>query len=467
MAQQFIVLPLPVSGDGPGAAVAIPAASPHKTVAVTGAWAGMRGVALEVSADGIKWATAAFFDEPRQAPRTLTLSAPFARARVYRGLGLGTPVLTLGIDTVTGSYQQAQLPLDGTPVDVSLFENKHKTVIVSGVTDDNLDGQVVVYASADGVKYVAVFVARGSDTPLYLLDGFVKFMRAFPATPPLVAAAGNTAGMQVDVCTEPFECGASPPITFRTSPYSLDHDQQSPPIIIPTGVESIIGHETHCVVDWDALPGTEIRVAVTAYNQGGATFRAYIGGTPPPGFPNTIVGTLAVTGTPIGIFGDYTDAQGALVTKPTGRSFVVMTGDVASLSGTFTHAHVGLLPDPSEGLILPVDTEREVLAGTDRLVSWEVDFTRFASSNLLFALAGLSSVDTGEAGTVTVKVGGTYGVDDGVTVCSFPITTSVGTISGASATVARPVGLQPVKIIVTGHASARMLYDSLVITGAP
>lgn len=199
MAQQFLSLP----NGNPGTPVVVPVSEGRKTFYAGGIFE-CEAIVLEVSADGVKFNTAASVFLPNAGPQEIDVTASFARVRV-KGLRSGVPVCLLAVNTIAGVDTQVVIPVPGAsggvgavvPID-TLPRQKTIYVVASGASV--AAKAVVVEVSMDDVNFNALFKIQGS---LYvsggaiLVEGFFKSARARTVEGPgtgmtIVAAADPT-----------------------------------------------------------------------------------------------------------------------------------------------------------------------------------------------------------------------------------------------------------------------------------
>lgn len=160
MANLFFNLPT-TPGDGSGAAVITSALGREKTITVQGTYGGV--VNIEVSLDGVTWATVATFSGGTAEKRVISVAARFMRAS-----RLGVPLVAPGLPNVdVGANDNgarfaslAVTPGDGigAPTDTSALGTFNSVTVTGTFT-----GTVNVQISDDGVDYVTcmTFAASG------------------------------------------------------------------------------------------------------------------------------------------------------------------------------------------------------------------------------------------------------------------------------------------------------------------
>lgn len=264
----------------------------------------------------------------------------------------------------------------------------------------------------------------------------------------------------------------SPEVNGSLLTMSNSTDQISVPA--NPGEEAILktgfGPYFHALIDWDSLPGTQVRFHFHASITGAGPnniWRVRVG-DPVTNLPDEIVGTTVLTWTGTGQpnLGDY-------ITKPTGRKMLSVT--VEDPDGAFLVFINPVLYIESDVVgtraVLLHGPYPPILPATSQINNWVINFDWFQSANILVSMSALTKTN---AAAVTAdmhaKIGGTFDSQaSGTDLLSYsilaqsPLNQFVPT--GSSAIVANPGGTQLVKWSVTGHAQTQAQYKSILLVG--
>jgi hypothetical protein len=194
------------------------------------------------------------------------------------------------------------------------------------------------------------------------------------------------------------------------------------------------------------------------------------------GLPNsrvTVAGTIVHTFVvPIG--DTIVDELTTMVGHPGDFSYVQITAEANAPGGSILGdgGTIEIVPDV-ESQAMAVCTQLDMLHNTTFEIvrgQWLVDFDKFNSSDIKVGWAVRTFAAVGEFCTGRIRIGGTFGANDGTIVLS--ITDNFGAFDGHAAsaedTITKPSGLQYVKVSVqssTGFA-AELRGQSLLILEA-
>jgi hypothetical protein len=227
---------------------------------------------------------------------------------------------------------------------------------------------------------------------------------------------------------------------------------------------------TSYVLDWDQVPGSQIRVGWAAKyttNPQNVTARLRIGGAPAAYGP---AGTIAYSKL---IHGNQSVAEiTGPIAKPTGRKYVQMSYQALTNHSFEHHGLVGSIianSDETAMLLVAPNPQSTIYIG-----KWYVDFDKLPGGELTlsFSCRLFSIPPYVLTPTIRVRIGGTTSPSDGTIWASVPVsttseTTPDGAIVGVTVTGVKPSGLQLVKLqmdVVSGFMEAR--HCSVVLRAA-
>lgn len=218
-------------------------------------------------------------------------------------------------------------------------------------------------------------------------------------------------------------------------------------------------------IRWNSLPVAQVRVGFACrFVVTGAswTVRIRVGGT--PNFRETVAGTIVHTFVvPIGT--TVVDELTALITHPANTSYIMITAEADGPGGNIqgNGATTFIVPDAIGVPALALATQQSFLhSGTSEIVrgQWLVDFDEFDGDNVFCGLAGRTYTAAFETVTVRLRIGGTFLGNDGTVVCTLNDAYGAydGHLAQTSGTVAKPTGVQLVKVSVqsTGGFAAEL-----------
>jgi hypothetical protein len=210
----------------------------------------------------------------------------------------------------------------------------------------------------------------------------------------------------------------------------------------------------NCLVNWDAVPGSQVKVRVYGRfvtSGGTTTIKVRVGASTPDQPENT--GTVELTFTTTGT--EFVAAASGFFAKPGGQSYLRVTG-INSLASQTVQV---------DGLVVVIESDVDhsaILLNNNRsntrasffpevvVKEWIVDFDRFGEGSQLLVDLTLSVLTVGDDKTIRLRIGGTTGAVNGTSVLSFvnPIHQPAGSgrTVNTGTTIARPTGLQPVKL---------------------
>jgi len=250
-----------------------------------------------------------------------------------------------------------------------------------------------------------------------------------------------------------------------------------------TAGEAVLGGATgqlnaYIPWDWPTIGVSRVKVGVCAswtVATNDATVRIRVGGTPTN--RGDITGTIVKSQVISVGANQMVDVVSSEFARPTSRGYIMITVQAVAGSTTVTPtglsvwvAPVGMPQAQAFG-----DSQDWTNSGTSEIVraQWYVDFDRFDASvsSLTASLCGRTFQAVGEFGTYALRMGGTAGVADGTVLVQYARNADIandGQLSGSSASMSKPSGVQLIKgtIRSTAGATAEMRGCSVLFKAA-
>lgn len=224
----------------------------------------------------------------------------------------------------------------------------------------------------------------------------------------------------------------------------------------------------HCVIPWDAIPGTNVRIRLIAKMEtsgGTIMYRVRVGGVV-VAISGTTVISISASGT------QNVDTLSSWFTKPTGYEYIRFTAQSSgSVVGTIRSLTVEIITEEDYNMWLvgcgfgaTINSYVEYF-----LRGWVCNFDKFATDNVRVAFCGRGTGDVNQTGiTWRMRIGGSYGVCDGDTAVSFEHIEygGAGTTGGETAIISRPSGVHLIKSTMfpdNGYTCTTSVYSMLVV----